>query len=144
VQEDGRLWRNADCEAIAGAGYPVFHQTVTTAVQRKVLGRNAMMKNSSMILSIVGASALAVFSMTAPVEAKKVGEWTCYDFIRASGAQQSRVVYFFKGISLADKKDTLDLSAKSFNVPISKVVQHCQKNRTEPLWDAIASYYNWP
>jgi hypothetical protein len=103
-----------------------------------------MMKNSPMTLSVFVVSALAVFAMTAPVEAKKIGDWTCSDFLKASEGQKSRVVYFFQGVNLADKKDTLDLSAKSFNVPVSKVVQVCQKNRSLPLWDAIVTHFNLP
>jgi hypothetical protein len=103
-----------------------------------------MLKYSSMILSVVGASALAVLSMTTPVEAMKVGEWTCYDFLKASPSQKSSMVYFFQGMNLADKKETLDLSAKSFGVPVSKVVQHCERNRKEPLWDVIVNYFNLP
>jgi hypothetical protein len=102
-----------------------------------------MTKNSSMILSVFGASAFAVFSMTAPVEAKKLGDWTCYDFLKASDAQKSRVVYFIEGVKLADKKDVLDLAAKDFNVPVSKVVQHCQKNEPDNLWDAIVNHFYW-
>jgi hypothetical protein len=34
---------------------------------------------------------------------------------------------FFQGIRLADRKDTLDLAAKDFNVPVSKVVQYCTR-----------------
>ena len=92
----------------------------------------------------MGGAALAVLSMTASVQAKKVGEWTCYDFLKASEGAKSRVVYFFQGMNLADKKESLDLSAKSFNVPVSKVVQHCQRNRSLPLWDAIVNNFNLP
>lgn len=101
-----------------------------------------MLKRSSIALSTFGA--LALCTMSAPVEAKKVGEWTCYDFLKASQGEKSRVVYFFQGINLADKKENLDLSAKAFNVPISKVVQVCQKNRSMPLWDAIVTHFNLP
>lgn len=101
------------------------------------------MKNSPIVLSVIGAAALAVFSMTAPVEAKKLGDWTCYDFLKASEAQKSRVVYFFQGIKLADRKEALDLAAKDFNVPVSKVVQHCQKNQADNLWDAIVNQFYW-
>jgi hypothetical protein len=103
-----------------------------------------MMKNSPMVLSVIGASALAICSMTGPVEAKKIGEWTCYDFLKASSSQKSGIVYFFTGMNLADKKDSLDLSAKHFNVPVTKVVQQCQKKREMPLWDAIVTYFNLP
>jgi hypothetical protein len=102
-----------------------------------------MMKNSSMILSVIAVSALAVFSMTAPVEAKKLGDWTCSDFIKAPESAKSRLVYFFQGIKLSDRKDALDLAAKDFNVPVSKVVQHCQKNQADNLWDAIANHFYW-
>jgi HdeA/HdeB family len=103
-----------------------------------------MTKNSSMIFSVLGASAIAVFSMTAQVEAKKLGDWTCYDFIKAPSGQKSSVVYFFTGINLADRKDTLDLAAKDFNVPVTKVTQYCQTHRSEPLWPAIINYFNLP
>jgi hypothetical protein len=102
------------------------------------------MKHPSMIFSMIGASAFVLFSATAPVEAKKLGDWTCYDFLKASDKQKSSLVYFVQGISLADKKDELDLAAKSFGVPVSKVVQECQKDKSAPLWDKIISYFNLP
>ena len=48
-----------------------------------------MMKNSSMILSVIGASALAVISMSASVQAKKPGDWTCVDFLKGSDTERS-------------------------------------------------------
>ncbi|HMF06725.1 MAG TPA: HdeA/HdeB family chaperone [Methylocella sp.] len=101
------------------------------------------MKNSSLALSIFGASALAVLSMTASVEAKKLGDWTCSDFLKASPSQKSSVVYFFQGIKLADRKEALDLAATDFNVPVSKVVQHCRKNPPDNLWQAIVDHFYW-
>ncbi|HET6378776.1 MAG TPA: HdeA/HdeB family chaperone [Methylocella sp.] len=101
------------------------------------------MKTSSLMLSAAAGSVLAVLAMTAPVEAKKLGDWTCYDFIKAPKSTQSRVVYFFQGIKLSDKKDALDLAAKDFDVPVSKVVQHCQRNHADNLWDAIANHFYW-
>jgi HdeA/HdeB family len=101
------------------------------------------MKNSSTVLSIIGASAFAVLSMTASAEAKKLGDWTCSDFLKASSSQKSMMVYFFQGIKLADKKEALDLAAQDFNVPVSKVVQHCRKNPPDNLWDAIVNHFYW-
>jgi len=103
-----------------------------------------MMKISSTILPIIGASAFVILSASAPVEAKKLGDWTCYDFLKASASQKTSLVYFVQGMSLADKKEELDLAAKSFGVPVSKVVQQCQKVRSAPLWDTIVNYFNLP
>ncbi len=102
-----------------------------------------MRAKSPVIISVIGASALAVFSMAGPVEAKKLGDWTCSDFLKASSSQKSMMVYFFQGIKLADKKETLDLAAKDFNVPVSQVVQHCRKNPTDNLWQAIVDHFYW-
>jgi hypothetical protein len=102
------------------------------------------MKRPSMIFSIMGASAFALCAATAPVEAKKLGDWTCEDFLKASNSEKSHIVYFVQGMSLADKKEELDLAAKSFGVPVSKVVQECQKEKSAPLWDKIISYFNLP
>ena len=101
------------------------------------------MKNSSTVLSIIGASAFAVLSMTASAEAKKLGDWTCSDFLKASSSQKSMMVYFFQGIKLADRKEALDLAAKDFSVPVSKVVQHCRENPPDNLWDAIVNHFYW-
>jgi hypothetical protein len=75
---------------------------------------------------------------------QEIGDWTCYDFLKASKSQKSTIVYFVQGMSLAEKKDELDLAAKDFGVPVSKVVQHCQKNSSLPLWDAIVEHFNLP
>jgi hypothetical protein len=108
-----------------------------------LLGGTAVKK--VLVLSpVMGAFVLATLCGAGPAQAKKLGEWTCYDFLKAPEGQKSRIVYFFQGINLADKKDTLELSAKSFNVPVSQVVQHCQKNRSMPLWDAIITHFNLP
>jgi hypothetical protein len=102
-----------------------------------------MTKKSPMILSVIGVSALAVFSMAGPAHAKKLGDWTCSDFLKASASQKSALVFFYQGIKLADKKDTLDLSATDFNVPVSKVVQHCRKNPPDNLWQVIVDHFYW-
>lgn len=81
------------------------------------------MKNSSTLLSIMGAT-FAVLCLTVSADAKKVGDWTCSDFLKASSSQKEKMVYFFQGIKLSDKKEALDLAAQDFNVPVSKVVQH--------------------
>ena len=70
-----------------------------------------MMTYRSIVFMIMAASALAVLSMAGPAEAKKIGEWTCYDFLKASADQKKSIAYFFSGINLAEKKDTLDLAA---------------------------------
>jgi hypothetical protein len=103
-----------------------------------------MMKNPTMIFSIIGTSAFVLLAASASVEAKKIGDWTCYDFLKAPSSQKSSIVYFVQGMSLAEKKDELDLAAKSFGVPVSKVVQECQKDKSAPLWDKIVSYFNLP
>jgi hypothetical protein len=74
------------------------------------------------------ATALAVFSMTAPVQAKDVGDWTCEDFLKVPKSAQSRVVYYLVGLNKSQMKEFHDISAKDFNVSISKVVQHCHSN----------------
>lgn len=103
-----------------------------------------MLKNSSRFLSAIGASALAVLSVAAPVEAKGVNDWTCVDYLKLPSGQKSSAVYFFTGMNLADKKDSLDLAAKHFGVSPSQVTQYCQKHRTEPLWPAIINHFNLP
>ncbi|MBO0733234.1 MAG: hypothetical protein J2P49_02725 [Methylocapsa sp.] len=81
------------------------------------------------VLPVVAASVFAVLGTTASADAKKPGDWTCSDFLKASEGEKNRVVYFFEGIRLADKKETLDLAAKNFNVPVSKVIQYCRRNQ---------------
>jgi hypothetical protein len=102
-----------------------------------------MKKTSSMILSVIGASAVAVFSVTAPVQAKDAGDWTCDDFLKVSKSGQSSVVYYLVGLNRGQVKEFHDISAKNFNVPISKVVQHCRANRADNLWQAIADHFYW-
>lgn len=101
------------------------------------------MRNSSAILSVIGASALIVFSLTAPVQAKKAGDWTCEDFLKVPESSKSRVVYWFVGINKSQMKDAADVSASDFNVPVSKLVQHCKKNPSDSLWDAIVNHFYW-
>jgi hypothetical protein len=100
-----------------------------------------MMKNSSMILSVIGAAVLALFTMTAPVQAKDAGDWTCEDFLKVSKSAQSNIVYYLVGLNKAQMKEFHDISAKDFNVPVSKVVQHCRTNRPDNLWQAIAGHF---
>jgi hypothetical protein len=122
----------------------LLRMTIGTRVQgSKSFGRNAMIKNSSMILSIIGATALAVFSMTAPVQAKDAGDWTCDDFLKVSKSAHSSVVYYLVGLNKAQAKEFHDISAKNFDVPVSKVVQHCRANRADNLWEAIANHFYW-
>jgi hypothetical protein len=40
-------------------------------------------------------------------------------------------------------KEFHDISAKDFDVPVSKVVQHCHSNLPENLWQAIADHFYW-
>jgi hypothetical protein len=49
--------------------------------------------------AIIGATAFALFSATASVEAKKLGDWTCYDFLEASAGQKTRLVYFVQAMT---------------------------------------------
>jgi hypothetical protein len=56
---------------------------------------------------------------------KDAGEWTCSDFLKVSNAAKSRVVYYLVGLNKAQMKEFHDIPAKDFDVPISKVVQHC-------------------
>jgi HdeA/HdeB family len=102
-----------------------------------------MKKYSLMMLSVIGASALAVFSMTAPAQAKDAGDWTCEDFLKVSKSAQSSVVYYLVGLNKAQMKEFHDISAKDFNVPVSKVIQHCRTNRADNLWEAIANHFYW-
>ena|SRR5208283_3671660 len=102
-----------------------------------------MVKNSSMILSVIGASALAVFTMTASVQAKDAGDWTCEDFLKVPKSAQSRVVYYLVGLNKSQMKEFHDISAKDFNVSVSKVVQHCHSNLPDNLWQAIADHFYW-
>jgi hypothetical protein len=50
---------------------------------------------------------------------------------------------FFQGIRLADRKDTLDLAAKDFNVPVSKVVQYCTRNQPANFWMRCSTTSTW-
>jgi len=102
-----------------------------------------MVKNSSIILSVIGASALAVFTMTAPVQAKDAGDWTCEDFLKVPKSAQTSVVYYLIGLNKAQAKEFHDISAEDFKVPVSKVVQHCRYNRPDNLWEAIANHFYW-
>jgi hypothetical protein len=102
-----------------------------------------MMKKTSMILSIVGATAMAVFSMTGPVQAKKAGDWTCSDFLQVPNKSKPYVVYWMTGLNKADKKEFLDVGAKDFNAPISKVVEECRRDQAQNLWTAIANHFYW-
>jgi HdeA/HdeB family len=102
-----------------------------------------MKKNSLIILSFIGASALAVFSLTATVQAKDAGEWTCEDFLKVSKSAQSSVVYYLIGLNRAQAKEFHDISAEDFKVPVSKVVQHCRTNPPANLWDAIVNHFYW-
>ena len=102
-----------------------------------------MIKKAPVILAVVGASALAVFSMTGPAQAKDAGDWTCADFLKVPNAAKSRVVYYLVGLNKAQMKEFHDIAAKDFDVPISKVVQHCHSNLPDNLWKAIADHFYW-
>jgi hypothetical protein len=110
-------------------------------IRRK--GRDEMIKKGPVIIAIVGASALAVFSMTGPAQAKDAGDWTCSDFLKLSNSAKSRVVYYLVGLNKAQMKQFHDIAAKDFDVPISKVVQHCHSNLPDNLWQAIADHFYW-
>lgn len=101
------------------------------------------MKRAPVILSALGASALAVFFMTGPAQAKKPGDWTCKDFLKVPDKSKPYVVYWMTGLNNADKKEALDLSAKDFNAPISKVVQECHREPAQNLWQAITNHFYW-
>jgi len=47
------------------------------------------------------------------------------------------------GLNKAQMKEFHDISAKDFDVPVSKVVQHCHSNLPENLWQAIADHFYW-
>ena len=102
-----------------------------------------MIKKAPVILSVVGTAALAVFTMTGPVQAKDAGDWTCSDFLKLSNSAKSRVVYYLVGLNKAQAKEFHDISAEDFKVPVSKVVQHCRLNRPDNLWEAIANHFYW-
>jgi hypothetical protein len=128
---------------LAGASTAAGHAfSVQTRAANERSWEGLTMKNSSTLLSIMGAT-FAVLCLTVSADAKKVGDWTCEDFLKASSSQKEKMVYFFQGIKLADKKDALDLAANDFNVPVSKVVQHCHKNPPENLWQAIIDHFYW-
>ena len=102
-----------------------------------------MIKKAPVIIAIVGASALAVFSMTGPAQSKDAGDWTCSDFLKLSNAAKSRVVYYMVGLNKAQMEEFHDIAAKDFDVPVSKVVQHCHSNLPDNLWQAIADHFYW-
>ncbi|HZM08234.1 MAG TPA: HdeA/HdeB family chaperone [Methylocella sp.] len=102
-----------------------------------------MMKKAPVILSVVGVAALAVFSMAGPAQAKKAGDWTCSDFLQVPNKSKPYVVYWMTGLNKADKKDFLDVGAKDFNAPISKVVEDCHREPAQNLWQAIANHFYW-
>jgi HdeA/HdeB family len=77
---------------------------------------------------------------TAPVQAKDAGEWTCEDFLKVPKSAQPRIVYYLVGFNKSQMKEFNDISAKDFNVSISKVVQHCHSNLP---WQAIADHVYW-
>ena len=47
------------------------------------------------------------------------------------------------GLNRAEKKETLDVGAKDFNAPISKVVEACHKEPAQNLWQAITNHFYW-
>ena len=102
-----------------------------------------MLKKATFPLAIVSLSALAVFSMSGPVQAKKPGDWTCEDFLKIPNKSKPYVVYWMTGLNNADKKEALDLSAKDFNAPVSKVVQECHREPAQNLWQAITNHFYW-
>jgi hypothetical protein len=71
--------------------------------------------------------------MTAPVQAKKPGDWTCVDFLKGSDDEKSRIVYWFEGVNHADKKDVLDIAAKDFNVPVKRLSSIVQEPWRQPV-----------
>ncbi|WOJ89610.1 HdeA/HdeB family chaperone [Methylocapsa polymorpha] len=98
-----------------------------------------MMKKASLVLSMVGISALALFS--APAEAKNPQDWTCSEFIQVPNKAKPNVVYWLDGFNKGSKSDTSEVTAKDFNHPIGKLVDECRKNKTENLWDAIVKHF---
>lgn len=102
-----------------------------------------MLKKAPVILSVLGASALAVFFAAGPVEAKDAGDWTCEDFLKVPKSAQSRVVYYLVGLNKSQMKEFHDIAAKDFDVSISKVVQQCHSNPPGNLWQAIADHFYW-
>jgi hypothetical protein len=40
-------------------------------------------------------------------------------------------------------KEFHDIFAMDFDVPVSKVVQHCHSNLPDNLWQAIADHFYW-
>lgn len=101
------------------------------------------MKKAPIILAAVGVSALIAFSITSPAQAKDAGEWTCSDFLKVPRAAKSSAVYYLVGLNKAQTKEFHDISAEDFNVPVSKVIQHCKKNPPENLWQAIVQHFYW-
>jgi HdeA/HdeB family len=73
-----------------------------------------MIKKAPVILSVVGTSALAVFTMTGPVQAKDAGDWTCADFLKVPNAAKSRVVYYLVGLNKAQMKEFHDVANQGF------------------------------
>ena len=100
-----------------------------------------MQKN--LVLSVIGASALAIVAASAPVQAKDVGEWTCSDFLKVPKSQQPSVVYYLVGLNKSQTKEFHDVAAEDFKVPVSKVVQHCRVNQPDNLWQVIERHWFW-
>jgi len=100
-----------------------------------------MMKNASLVLSVVGASVLAVISVTAPAEAKRPQDWTCSDFLQVPEKARPNVVYWLDGFNKGGKSDASDVTAEDFKHPTAKITVECRKNQTENLWDAIVKHF---
>lgn len=99
------------------------------------------MKKASVVFSVIGESALAVFSMTGPVEAKKPTEWTCSDFLQVPNHAKPQVVYWMEGFHQGDKAEAADITIETFKRPTAKVVEECRKNKSENLLDAIVQHF---
>lgn len=97
-----------------------------------------MTKKMLVALSVTGCAALLA---AAPAHAKKPQDWTCSDFIQVPNKAKPNVVYWIAGFNQAAKSNAPDVTADDFKHPIGKLVDHCRKNQTENLWDAIVQHF---
>lgn len=100
-----------------------------------------MTKKTLMTLSIAGATALAVFSVTAPAQATSPQEYTCGEFLKVPEHSKANAVYWIEGFNKGAKPDSVDVTVENFKRPIGKVILECRKNKTETLWDAIVKHF---
>jgi len=104
-----------------------------------------MVKQTSFILSVASASALAALSLVGPVQAKSAAEWTCSEFLQTPDSAKPHVVYFMAGLHKADKLASGDVTATDFKQPLKmkELVDVCRKDQSQNIWDALAKHFYW-